>query len=123
MMVLSLLGWAFSPNLVTLLVIMAPLAFAGGTLNTIINSALSKSVYAEEVGGTLGLSASLESMTRVIAPSLGGFLLGQIGTWAPGVLSALFMVWVSGFAWRRLVVNPDPPLPATDLSEIGEADL
>lgn len=120
LMVLSLLGWAFTPNLVILLIIMAPLAFAGGTLNTIINSALTKSVYAEEVGGTLGLSTSLESVTRVIAPSLGGFLLGQIGTWAPGVLSALFMVWVSGFAWRRLLVNPDPPLPATDRPAIGE---
>jgi MFS transporter, DHA1 family, tetracycline resistance protein len=107
----SLLGWAFAPNVVTLLIIMAPLAFAGGILGTIINTALSKSVYPEEVGGTLGLAASLESGTRVIAPSIGGFLLGQVGTWAPGILAASIMAWVSYFVWRKLFVNPDPPLP------------
>jgi len=110
-MAISLLAWAFTPNVITLLIIMAPLAFAGGTLGTIINSALTKSVYPEEVGGTLGLAASLESGTRVIAPSIGGLLLGQVGTWAPGVVSAIIMVWVSSFVWRKLFVNPDPPLP------------
>jgi DHA1 family tetracycline resistance protein-like MFS transporter len=110
-MALSLLGWALTPNVWVLLLVMAPLAASGGILNTIINSALSKSVHPEEVGGTLGLSASLESLTRVIAPSLGGFLLGSIGAWAPGAFVALVMTWVSSFAWRRIVVNPDPALP------------
>ena len=50
---------------------------------TVISSTLTKSVNPEEVGGTLGLSASLESLTPVIAPSLGGYLLGRLGTWAP----------------------------------------
>jgi DHA1 family tetracycline resistance protein-like MFS transporter len=105
------LGWALTPNVWVLLLVMAPLAASGGILNTIINSALSKSVHPEQVGGTLGLSASLESLTRVIAPSLGGFMLGSIGAWAPGVFVALVMAWVSSFAWRRIVVNPDPALP------------
>lgn len=111
LMAVSLFGWAFVPNVITLLIIMAPLAFAGGILGTILNSALSKAVYTEEVGGTLGLAASLESATRVIAPSLGGFLLGEIGTWAPGILAAAIMAWVSYFVWRKLFLNPDPPLP------------
>ena len=119
----SLLGWAFTPNVITLLIIMAPLAFAGGILNTILNSALTKVVYPEEVGGTLGLSASLESFTRVIAPSLGGFLLGQIGTWAPGLAAALVMVWVAIFVWRRLLVNPDPPLPVRAATVSGEGNV
>ncbi len=110
-MAFSLLGWALTPNVWVLLLVMAPLAASGGILNTIINSALSKSVHPEQVGGTLGLSASLESLTRVIAPSLGGFMLGSIGAWAPGVFVALVMAWVSSFAWRRIVVNPDPALP------------
>jgi len=107
----SLFAWAFTPNVITLLIIMLPLAFAGGILGTIINSALTKAVYPEEVDGTLGLSSSLESLTRVIAPSLGGLLPGQVGTWAPGVLASLIMVWVSIYVWRRLFLNPDPPLP------------
>ncbi len=107
----SLLAWAFVPNLFILLIVLIPLALAAGILNTVINSLLSKSVYPEELGGTLGLSSSLESLTRVLAPSLGGVLLGYIGTWAPGLFGALLMVWVIAFVWRRLIAAPDPPLP------------
>jgi DHA1 family tetracycline resistance protein-like MFS transporter len=104
-------AWAMVSNLILLLIVLAPLAFAGGILNTLLNSSLSKSVYSEEVGGTLGLSASLESLTRVIAPSAGGYLLGSVGTWSPGVVSGLLMIWTASYAWRRLIHNPDPPLP------------
>jgi DHA1 family tetracycline resistance protein-like MFS transporter len=109
-MAVSLLFWAFTPGLWYLIIILAPLAVAGGILNTILSSSLSKSVLAEEVGGTLGLAAAVESSTRVLAPSIGGFLLGQFGAWAPGIFSALLMTWVVFFAWRKLIVNPDPPL-------------
>ncbi len=109
-MAVSLLLWGFAPNVWTLLIIMAPLAFGGGVLNTVINSALSKSVYPEEIGGTLGISASLESLTRVIAPALGGLLLSLARPWGPALFSSIVMVWVASFIWRRLFVNPDPPL-------------
>lgn len=108
---LSLFAWAFTPNVWVLLVVLTPIAFSGGVLNTVLTSALSKAVYPEEVGGTLGLATSVESLTRVIAPSLGGFLLGVIGVWAPGVFSGLVMLWVLSFIYRRLVLRPDPPLP------------
>jgi DHA1 family tetracycline resistance protein-like MFS transporter len=111
-MALALLAWAFVPNVLTLLIVLAPMAFAGGTLNTVLSSALTKAVYPEEIGGTLGLAASVESLTRVIAPSAGGFLLEFVGVWAPGIFGALLMTWVVSFVWRRIVVNPDPPLPA-----------
>jgi len=100
---LSLLGWAFTRNLVTLLVLLLPLAVSGGMLNTVIQSALSKSVSREEVGGTLGLASSLEAITRVIAPTLGGFLIQSVGVWAPGVFTALLMVWTVAFAYRRII--------------------
>jgi DHA1 family tetracycline resistance protein-like MFS transporter len=106
----SLLLWGFVPNVWTLLIVMAPLAFGGGVLNTVINSALSKSVYPEEIGGTLGISASLESLTRVISPALGGLLLAVARPWGPAIFSSAIMLWVASFIWRRLFVNPDPPL-------------
>jgi DHA1 family tetracycline resistance protein-like MFS transporter len=59
-------------------------------------------VVKEEAGGALGLSAATESLTRVIAPSLGGVLLQWVGTWAPGVFGALVMAGVTAFAWLRL---------------------
>ncbi len=109
---LALLAWGLAPNLLTVLIVLAPMSFAGGTLTTVLSSALTKSVYPEEIGGTLGLAASVESLTRVIAPSAGGFLFEFLGFWAPGIASALVMLWVVTFVYRRLIVNPDPPLPA-----------
>ena len=102
--------WAFVPNLWTLLIVLIPLSFGGGILNTVINSSLSKSVYPEEIGGTLGISASIESLTRVISPVLGGLLLQWARPWGPAIFTAVIMAYVAFFAWRRLFVKPDPPL-------------
>jgi MFS transporter, DHA1 family, tetracycline resistance protein len=103
-MALSLFAWAFATHLWLLLIVMAPLAISGGILNTVVQSAISKSVSREEVGGILGISSSLEAFTRVIAPTVGGFLLQSLGTWAPGIFSALVMVWVVTFAYRRIII-------------------
>lgn len=99
----SLIGWALTPSLAVLLIVLAPLALASGVLNTVLNSALSKASTPEEVGGTLGISASLESLTRVVSPSIGGTLLERIGTWAPGLVSAGIMTWVVYLSWHRLL--------------------
>lgn len=109
LMAVGLLAWGWTPALGVLLVVLIPIAVGGGILTTVINSLLSKSVSIEEVGGTLGLAASLESLTRVIAPSLGGYLLGQFGAVAPGLFGGLVMVWVAVFAWQRFIVHPDLP--------------
>jgi DHA1 family tetracycline resistance protein-like MFS transporter len=95
-----------------LLIILIPLSLAAGILNTVLNSLLSKSVYHEDVGGTLGLSSGLESVTRIFAPIIGGILLGQIGTWAPGIFGTLLMTAATLLVWQRLIAHPDPPLPA-----------
>jgi len=99
-MALSLLAWGFAPSVTVLLIILAPTALAGGVLNTVISSALTKSVRQQEVGGLLGLAASLESLTRVVAPTLGGILLGQLGTWSPGVFSAVLLAGLFVYVWR-----------------------
>jgi MFS transporter, DHA1 family, tetracycline resistance protein len=74
----GLLAWAFTDQLWLLIVIMLPIAFSGGVLNTVIQSAISKSVVREEVGGMLGIAASLEAISRVIAPSVGGYLAAAV---------------------------------------------
>jgi DHA1 family tetracycline resistance protein-like MFS transporter len=110
LMTVSLLAWAATPSLLVLLIVLIPLSLATGILNTVLSSALTKAVHPEEVGGTLGLSTSLDSLTRVLAPSLGGVLLQRLGPWAPGLFGAILMAWLVSFVWRRLIVNPDPPL-------------
>ena len=73
-------------------------------------SAPRKAVYPEEIGGTLGISASLESTTRVVAPAVGGALLSWARPWGPALFGGAMMVWVAVYMWQRLFVSPDPPL-------------
>lgn len=112
LLALSLFAWAFSPSLGVLLIVLAPLALASGVLRVSVNTALTRSVWPEEVGGALGLSAALNSLTRVIAPSIGGFLLGRLGAPAPGVLGALLMLWTVYYVWQRVLFVPDLACPA-----------
>jgi DHA1 family tetracycline resistance protein-like MFS transporter len=112
LMVLGLAGWALTPSLPVLLVVMLPLSIGGGMLNTILNSAITKVVSREEIGGTLGLSTSLESFSRVIAPSAGGFLLQNLGAWAPGAFSAALMLWLVYFTYRRIILASSNVIPS-----------
>jgi MFS transporter, DHA1 family, tetracycline resistance protein len=109
---LALLAWALTPTLGILLVVLAPLALAGGVLNVASNSALTKSVYPEEVGGALGLSAALGSLTRVASPVVGAFLLDRVSAAAPGILGALLMAWLIYYTWRQVLFVPDLECPA-----------
>lgn len=120
-MAVALLAWAFTPNVPVLLVVLIPLAAAGGTLNTVVNSTLSKSVRPEEIGGTLGLAAALESSTRVIGPSAGGALLQGLGTWAPGVAGMLITSGLAVFVWQKLVCGTPPELPQTGTQPLETA--
>jgi len=99
----SFVAWALTRDLWMLLIILLPLAVSGGVLNTVIQSALTKAVARDEIGGTLGLAGALESITRVLAPTVGGFLLGTVGIWAPGVFCALMLLWSVWFAYRRIL--------------------
>lgn len=107
----SLLAWGLTPSVPVLLVVMIPIAFATGVLNTVINAAITRAVHPHEIGGALGIAGSLESLSRIISPVMGSVLLGAVGVWAPGVAAALIMAGVVLFAWRRLIVRPDAPLP------------
>lgn len=111
---LSLLAWAFTPSLWVLLIVLAPIALSGGVLGVVSNSALTKSVQPEEYGGTLGLSSALDSLTRVVSPIVGGFLIDRVGAGGPGILGTLLMAGLALFAWRRILFVPDLSCPAPD---------
>ncbi|MBN2045717.1 MAG: MFS transporter [Anaerolineales bacterium] len=107
LMAISLFAWGFAPSVVFLLLILVPVALSGGILNTVISSSLSKAVQKQEVGGLLGLSASLESLSRVVAPTIGGILLGGLGTWSPGVFSAVVLAALFIYVWKT-IFRPTP---------------
>jgi DHA1 family tetracycline resistance protein-like MFS transporter len=111
LLALTLLGWALTPTVWWLLAILAPLALASGVLRVAVNSALTKSVYPEEVGGALGLSAALGSLARIASPVVGAFLLDNVSTAAPGVLASVLMLFLVPFVWRRVLLVPDLACP------------
>jgi DHA1 family tetracycline resistance protein-like MFS transporter len=104
LMLLGLVGWTLTPNLPIMLLVILPLMGGGWIVNTIITSAITKAVEPEEIGGMLGISTSLESMSRVISPTIGGFLIGSVGTWAPGVASAAVLLWAVWLAYQRIIL-------------------
>jgi DHA1 family tetracycline resistance protein-like MFS transporter len=105
-MAVCFLGWAITPSIPILLVLMAPTSMAGGLLNTLLSSTLTKAVAPQEIGGILGFSASIESLTRVIAPTLGGFLLTALGVWAPGLLGAVILAGTAVYVWITIYNHP-----------------
>ena len=50
----------------------------------------------------LGLGTAVESLTRVAAPTLGGLLLQDLGTSAPGIFGAALLALLLPYAWRQL---------------------
>lgn len=92
LMAISLIGWAFVESIPWLLVALLPLSISGGILNTLLSSTLTKHVEPAEVGGILGLSSSVESFTRVIAPIAGGWLLQTYGASAPGIFGGSILI-------------------------------
>jgi DHA1 family tetracycline resistance protein-like MFS transporter len=108
---LMLIAWGLSPNIWTLLALMPFLSLGMAVANTIVGSALTKAVYPDEVGGIIGLSTSVGSLTRIPAPALAGALIQSVGVWAPGVLAGVVTVAAVPYAYARLIKRPDAPLP------------
>jgi MFS transporter, DHA1 family, tetracycline resistance protein len=111
LMFLGLIGWSVASNLPVLLLVILPLSGGGWTLNTILTSALTKAVNHDEIGGVLGISAATDSVARLFAPLLGGFMLGGSMTWIPGIVSAALLILVIAFAYRRIQHASEPIEP------------
>lgn len=69
-------------------------AFGGGVVNPSLQSLYTRTVSAEERGGVLGLSASVDAFSRIVAPIWGGWILGVAGAAWPALSGALLMLIV-----------------------------
>jgi len=103
----GMIGWAIVPSVPWLLVAMFPMAVGAGSFNSLINSAISKAVRPDEVGGMLGFGAGLESSTRIVMPALASYLLGAYGTSTPGYMGSIVLFVVVIYAYLRLIAKPD----------------
>jgi DHA1 family tetracycline resistance protein-like MFS transporter len=104
LMFVGYIGWAITSNLLIMLIAIVPLAGGGWIANTIISSGISKAVAPEEIGGMLGISTSVENITRVISPTIGGLLFGSFGMWALGVFSAIMILIAAWMAYQRIIL-------------------
>lgn len=103
----GMIGWAFTPSVTLLLVAMFPMAVGAGSFNALINSAISKAVTPDEVGGMLGFGAGLESATRVVMPALASYLLGAFNPSAPGYMGSVVLAIVVVYAYAHLIAKPE----------------
>ena len=85
----------FTRQIWSLLIILAPISLSAGILNTLITSQITKTVYKEDVGGTLGLANSIQTVAQIATPGLGDLILSTVGPWALGVSSSIFMVFAA----------------------------
>jgi DHA1 family tetracycline resistance protein-like MFS transporter len=94
--------WGMSSSVWMLLIVLAPLGVSVAVENTVVSSLISKSVSADEIGGAFGLAGGLQSFGSILAPIIGGLLIQQVGTWAPGLLAGLIVAGLIPYAYTRL---------------------
>lgn len=113
LLAVTLLGWGFTNRTWLLLIILAPIALSSGILNTLLTSQITKAVYKEDVGGTLGLSNSMQTIAQITTPGMGGLILSNLGPWALGISSSLFMVFafISSMGKKNLRSDLDNQSP------------
>lgn len=100
-------GWL---GVVWIFAAMIPASIGGAVLAPTINSAISKRVDATEVGGTLGISASMVSLANATAPIVGSAIYQFLGASAPFFLGSGVLVLLLMLTRLRL----SPALPASE---------
>ena len=102
----SMFMWSQCRSLRSLLIAVSIFSLGAGFLNPLVSSLVSRLAGPTDKGGFLGLSASLGSVTRIVAPLLGGYMvegdaMGQ--GWGPGYrgppLAAAALAMVMGAAF------------------------
>lgn len=102
---ISLAAWGFVGDVWLLVALMPVLSFGMAISNTISTSALTKAVHHDEVGGMLGISTSIQALTRIPAPIIAGALIEFVAVWAPGALAgvvtgACVLLALATLCWR-----------------------
>lgn len=85
----SLVLFAFSRSTLYLAIVLLPLSATAGLMQPLLRSLLSQSVDPAEIGSSFGVATSFDSLNRMIAPALGGALIGTVGSWGPGLVGGV----------------------------------
>jgi DHA1 family tetracycline resistance protein-like MFS transporter len=90
-------GWM---GIIWLVVASFPAALGGGVLQPAVNSLITKASDKNEVGGMLGISASMYSAANAIAPLFYGFLFQWLGAPVPFLAGGMILLILSVIAPR-----------------------
>ena len=99
-MVLGLVGLAFARTTPGLVIIAILFSFGTGVTRPTLSSLITQLAPPKRKGGALGVSSSLESFSRSVAPLLGGWLIGGLHPnwigYAGAMLAAVAVVLAFG---------------------------
>ncbi|HYM19489.1 MAG TPA: MFS transporter [Candidatus Kapabacteria bacterium] len=77
-MAVGLLGLVLAGNWQQLALVALVFSFGTGVTRVVLSSLVSQLAPADKKGGVIGVSASIESFTRIIGPLMGGWIIGTI---------------------------------------------
>jgi DHA1 family tetracycline resistance protein-like MFS transporter len=77
-MAVGLLGLVLATNWQQLAAVALVFSFGTGVTRVVVSSLVSQYAPPDKKGGVIGVSASIESFTRIIGPLLGGWIIGTI---------------------------------------------
>jgi len=101
----SYIGMAFASSLSTFLVVLIPFVLATSITNTCTTSIVTKLIKREDIGMTLGVSDSLDSLGRVAAPTIGSYIIGKVGANGCPACSALVSAGLSLYVFFYMETN------------------
>jgi DHA1 family tetracycline resistance protein-like MFS transporter len=110
---IGLLAWGVSTNVFLALAAMAALTLSSTCFTNVLDSQMSELASSETHGSVMGFCASLDRVTRVVAPSLGGMVLQFLGPQWLGAVAALATL----YSVVVLAVGLKPPLRTADDQE------
>ncbi|WP_448375404.1 MFS transporter [Fervidobacterium sp.] len=84
--------YSLSPNLITLLLILAPLSVSSALIGVSLSSLVTKSVERDKLGGTLGIFNSVDSLMRIFSPLLGAAVIQYFGPSLLGLFEGILVL-------------------------------
>lgn len=117
LLLLSASLWTYSvvTSLTGLLFSITALAVSSGLVQTLLSSAISQLVQQDEVGGAMGISAAIGSLSRVVAPPVGGQFTERFGVGQHAALASMLVACAVLLAPFNLKVDEKQQTPKKEV--------
>jgi DHA1 family tetracycline resistance protein-like MFS transporter len=103
-MAIGLLGLVLAENWQQLALVALVFSFGTGVTRVVLSSLVSQMAPPDKKGGVIGVSGSIESLTRIIGPIMGGWI---IGTLHPNYIGYVGGAMAAVGCWLAFTVHRD----------------